>query len=92
MKHTHKVKAECGSCSATGVYCGFAEPKGTGVVCLNCDGSGWVDIEYTPFSVLKRRKGVDTVKRSRGSFIVTGVGPVGDSVSYEEFFNGKKPR
>ena len=77
------VKAECSSCSGTGVYVGFAEPKGTAVVCLNCDGTGERTIEYNSFTGLKRREGVHTVSRSKGSFIATGVGAYGSSVSYE---------
>jgi len=85
------VQAECSSCGGTGVYCGFAEPKGTGVVCLSCDGTGCRTIEYKPFTGLKTRTGVHTVRRSQGTFIATGIGPTGGSVSYDEFLKGKKP-
>ena len=73
------------------MYCGFAEPQGTGVVCLGCNGTGCDTIEYTPFTSLKKRSGVRTVTRSRGTFIGTGIGPVGNSVTYEEFLSGKRP-
>lgn len=86
-----KVEAECSSCRGTGIYRGFAEPQGVGVVCLDCDGTGCRAIEYTPFTGLKRRDDVRTVQRSRGSLIFAGVGPTGNSVSYEEFLRGKKP-
>ena len=85
------VKAECSACGATGLYCGFAEPKGTAVVCLVCGGTGWVDLKYTPFEKRKGRKDVQWVSRSRGSLIVTGVGPAGRQVSYDEFEHGKMP-
>ncbi len=85
------VDAECGSCGGSGVYHGFAEPKGVGVVCLNCKGSGKASISYTPFTSRRRRDDIRTVRRSAGSFIATGVGPTGSSVSYEEFFEGKLP-
>ncbi len=88
---TQKVEAECSSCRGTGIYRGFAEPQGVGVVCLNCDGTGCRSIEYTPFTGLKRRDDVRTVQRSRGSLIFAGVGPTGGSVTYEEFLRGKKP-
>lgn len=88
----NEVKAECSSCGGTGVYCGFAEPKGTGVVCLNCDGTGCSTIKYKPFTGLKRRTGVEKVMLSRGTFIMTGVGPAGSSVTYEEFMSGKRPQ
>jgi hypothetical protein len=86
-----RVQAECRSCDGTGVYCGFAEPKGTGVVCLECRGSGCKTISYTPFAGRKRRQGVKTVSVSRGAFIATGVGAAGESISYEEFLEGKMP-
>ena len=87
---TH-VKTECGSCGGTGLYCGFAEPKGTAVVCLNCSGTGCATLCYTPFERRKGRGDIATVARSRGSFIGTGVGPVGATVTYAEFQRGKQP-
>lgn len=92
MKKSQKsFEAECRSCGATGIYCGFAEPKGTGVVCLDCNGTGKVVRIYTPFTRRKERKDVRIVRRSSGSFIATGVGPTGGSVTYREFLSGKMP-
>jgi hypothetical protein len=88
---SNEVKVECSSCGASGVYRGFAEPQGVGVVCLNCNGTGCQTINYKPFTGLKRRTGIQTVQLSRGSFIVTGVGPAGNAISYEDFFRGKRP-
>lgn len=85
------VKAECASCDGTGVYKGFAEPKGVGVVCLTCGGSGCDTIKYKPFTERKHKAGIQTVRRSRGSFIGTGVGPTGGEVTYEQFLKGKMP-
>lgn len=86
------VKAECAACGATGLYSGFAEPKGTAVVCLECDGSGCKEIYFTPFTRRKGRRGIQTISRSRGSFIATGIGSVGESVTYQEFQQGKMPK
>lgn len=86
-----RVETECSSCQGTGIYRGFAEPQGVGVLCLNCDGSGCRTMEYTPFTGLKKRNDVRTVQRSRGSLIFAGVGPTGSSITYEEFLRGKKP-
>jgi hypothetical protein len=85
------VKTECSSCRGTGVYHGFAEPPGIGVMCVNCNGTGCCVLEYTPFTAMKRRNDIKQVACSRGTFIGTGVGPVGDPISYDEFFNGKRP-
>jgi hypothetical protein len=86
---TQEVKAQCDSCQGTGIYHGFAEQRGVGVICLNCDGTGCAIIKYVPFESRKVRKDIQTVQRSRGSFIGTGVGPAGKSITYNEFLNGK---
>ena len=77
-----EVKAQCGSCRGTGLYSGMCEPRGTAVVCLNCDGTGCATIKYTPFEGRKRRTDIKTVRCC---------GPVGGTVSYEEFIAGKLP-
>lgn len=85
------VNIECPSCGGTGLYHGMAEPKGVGVVCLSCEGTGCRKYQYTPFTGRKRRDDIVTVQRSRGTFIFTGCGPVGESISYEDFLNGEMP-
>lgn len=35
-----KVKIACHECKGTGIYSGMFEPKGTGVICTACKGSG----------------------------------------------------
>jgi hypothetical protein len=62
-----------------------------GVVCLRCNGSGTQDLTYAPFVERLRRGDVMTVRRSRGTFIGTGVGPSGGSITYAEFLAGKMP-
>lgn len=86
-----KIETECSSCDGTGIYCGFAEPEGVGVVCLSCGGSGCQTISYKPFNRRRKREGIKTVRRSAGTLIVTGVGPVGGGVTYEEFLKGQMP-
>ena len=86
-----EVQAECGDCGGTGIYRGLAEPKGIGVVCLGCNGRGMRPLKYRPFTGRKKRGDVTTVRRSAGRFIATGVGPVGGSVNYADFLNGKMP-
>ena len=84
------IKTECGSCQGTGVFCGMAEPKGVGVVCLNCKGTGCREIKYTPFTGRKRRDDVSQVSLSRGS-LLWSCGPCGKSVSYADFLAGRVP-
>jgi len=85
------LKAQCKACGGTGIYRGFAEPEGVGVICQSCAGTGCVEIRYEPFTERRRRSGVHTVRRSSGTFIATGVGPTRGSVSYEEFLRGRMP-
>lgn len=86
-----EVIAECSACRGTGIYRGMAEPPGIGVVCLKCNGEGFVKLEYKPFTGRRMKTDVHTICRSRGSFIATGVGPGRSSVTYEEFLKGKRP-
>ena len=86
-----EVKARCSSCGGTGLYSGMCEAEGTAVVCLTCDGTGCQIIRYHPFEKRLGKRGIKTVSRSRGSFIVTGVGAVGASITYAEFQKGKMP-
>jgi hypothetical protein len=88
---TVTIEVQCESCHGTGIYHGFAEPEGVGVVCLNCKGTGRRNLTYTPFTGRKVRTDINTVQLSRGSFIAIGVGPAGRSITYEEFLNGKMP-
>lgn len=85
------VEAECSACRGTGVYHGFAEPDGVGVVCLTCKGTGAMKLHYSPFTGRKTRKDIKTVRLSSGTFIATGIGPCVGSVTYEEFLAGKMP-
>ncbi len=59
------IKIECDACSATGLYCGFAEPKGTAVICHGCSGTGCLEVNnaynYTPFTGRKCKQGVQRV-------------------------------
>lgn len=85
------VKAECQSCGGTGLYVGLAERSGAAVVCLTCGGTGCVTITYTPFERRRQKRGIKRVFRSGGRLVVTGVGPQGEGITYEEFQQGKMP-
>lgn len=85
------IKAECSACGGTGLYSGMCEPEGVAVVCLHCEGTGCEIIRYEPFEKRRGKRGITTVRRSKGIFIATGTGPIGGSISYEDFQNGKMP-
>ena len=61
-----ELQIQCRSCNGTGLYCGFAEPKGTAVVCRNCGGSGAEIIRYEPYTGRKPRVGVSQVVADGG--------------------------
>ena len=85
MSETIKLKAECGACKGTGLYSGFAEPIGTSVICIRCDGTGCAEIVYTPFKERKEPKNIPKqIRLSRGSFIFS-CGPCGRSITYDQF-------
>lgn len=88
---TKRIKIQCDACEGSGVYQGFAEPPGEAVVCLPCEGDGWYWFRYKPFEGRRRRRGIKRVSLSRGNFIVTGVGALGESISYSDFCKGKMP-
>ena len=54
---------KCTSCKGTGIYTGFGECNGFGVVCHNCNGTGkiYVKIEYEEFIKRSSKKGIHTV-------------------------------
>lgn len=85
MAEGNSVIAECGPCGGTGLYCGFAEPKRTAVICHGCNGTGAVTLTWKPYTGRKRRKNVSTIRLSRGTFLPTGVGPYGPTMTYDEF-------
>ncbi len=91
MKAKKILKAECTSCDGTGLYRGMCEAEGEAVICLTCNGTGCEDIRYIPFKKRIPIKGVRTVRMSRGSFLASGVGGVGSSITYKEFKSGVMP-
>ncbi len=79
-----RVYAECESCGGTGLYCGFAEPKGAAAVCSTCDGTGMQEIRYKPWTGRRKgRRGIKLVKRSWGH---------GIPITYKQFVRGERPK
>lgn len=96
------VKAECSSCSGTGLYAGMAERDGAAVVCFQCKGTGRKDITYTPFTARKRRTGITRVYKKGTSYVIApkvidfeGIGKIDlskEGVTYEEWLSGVNPK
>ena len=80
-----KIRAACVSCDNTGLYAGMCEAKGTAVICQECEGKGWHWLSYKPFVTRAKRKGIKSISISRGTFLPTGVGKVGESMTYAQF-------
>lgn len=82
------ITIECDDCIGTGIYVGFCERKGTGVICLHCHGTGYINLSCTLFTKRHKRKDIQYVSKSRGSFIGTGVGAIKETrMTYKEFLN-----
>lgn len=86
----------CESCGGTGIYVGFAEHDGAGVICRTCKGTGCenVKIEYTPFRNRDTREGVIRVYANNpGIGIGTGKGKYRlkdfGGMLYEDWIKGK---
>lgn len=98
MKKVFKVKEKCPSCNGTGVYIGFAERDGFGVVCSRCEGTGCREFihEYEEF---KEKKKTSKIKRILECNPGIGVGINSSDLvlnyesfggmGYEDWFNGK---
>jgi hypothetical protein len=85
-----EMKIVCSDCRGTGLYHGFCEPDGVYVICVRCGGTGCCTLRYEPYTGRKKRTGVKEVRQSAGTFIATGVGPTGPSMTYKEFLASVK--
>lgn len=85
------LDVECDSCTGTGLYSGMCEGPGVAVVCLRCRGTGRVELRVKTFERRRGRRDIKTVRRSAGSFIATGCGPVGREITYKQFKKGEMP-
>ena len=52
---------ECPACNSTGIYAGFGERDGAGVVCRKCGGTGYVLHSYTEFCGKIKRNDIKRV-------------------------------
>jgi len=65
------IEIECDACKGTGVYVGFAEREGAGVVCNRCNGTGKIDFKYTKFTGRKKRDDVKRVYISGYGYVIS---------------------
>jgi hypothetical protein len=79
------VKAQCGSCSGTGLYSGMCEGPNEAVICLDCNGTGCKKLEYKPYEGRKRKYNINRIRRSAGRLIIGPMGGHGESMTYEQF-------
>jgi len=77
MHHKIEFDCKCEACKGTGIYVGFAERDGFGVVCGACKGTGKLHkiIEYDDFTNRGKRKGVKKIIRANPG-ITVGINPV----------------
>lgn len=87
MTDTKTVQAVCGYCGGSGV---FKVPNGGNIatVCMKCSGTGAVTKVYVPFVRRLHRDDVEEVKWPKHE---SGYSPVGESITYAEFEQGKMP-
>ena len=86
MSERCEVQVECVDCDGTGLFQDFRIPKGVAVVCFRCTGSGEIMHSYIPFLGRKPRNDIRVVRKSLWWWQ-----PIGDYITYEEFFAGKMP-
>ena len=87
----HEVRAECSSCSGTGIYCGFAEPKGYGVICNTCGGTGCRIISYKLFAGRNPKPGVEKVIIGHSLGWAVEKDRMKTAIPIKEFYDKVKP-
>jgi len=76
-----QIKQQCEICGGTGIYVGFAEKDGFGIVCHKCKGKGFYMYTYEPFLKRKIRKGIKRVLKTNPGI---GLG-INDKVKETDF-------
>ena len=77
------MKVECASCKGTGLYSGFAEPKGVAVICNSCNGKGHGK-GFKEFKGRKRKRSIHTVWLDNGLWFSRIAPPA--SISAHDFY------
>ncbi len=81
------VKVNCTQCEGSGVY-GPVDKKGSGWVCLECEGTGAqsLNLTYTLFTERVKKESVKTVTAK------PKWEDPGETITYKEFLEGKMPQ
>jgi hypothetical protein len=87
-KENPKIIIACGPCEETGV---IAVQGAVGTVCAHCDGHGFIEQSYKPFTGQKRRPGIKTIRRSGQGVLPIGIKRDDAGVAYDDFLRGKRP-
>ena len=80
------TKINCKNYRATGLYVGFAKPKGTAAVCHECNGTGYKEIEISPFYGRKMREDISRVFVDGGLWFGRDKNSMKQTISIEEFY------
>jgi DnaJ-class molecular chaperone len=73
MTQKVSVHEQCPECAGTGIFSGMYEPKGTGVVCSICQGTGGRVYTFTPFIERSKNRNHLVVVPGANSMIGTAV-------------------
>ena len=86
------VKAVCEACKGTGIYQGFAEKPGAGVICHDCKGTGCFSYSYTyrEFEARVVRKDIKRVFQANPGICIGGNTERFGGISYKDWLAGKR--
>lgn len=77
------IKKQCWECGGAGIHRTNSPEDGIGLICLACDGRGYHEDTYTPFTQKDHLSGIITVENRWKETL----GPI----SYIDFMAGKLP-
>jgi len=85
------LEFECPDCGGTGIYRGYNEPAGTGVVCTRCKGTGMAILQYREFTGRVRCTDIQMVRVPGVSVPPESTSPWVE-MSYEDWLQSRMPK
>lgn len=82
--HYIELTVACDDCGATGLYQGFAQLRGTAVICATCLGTGGRVLRFNPYTGRKPREGIKRIEAANTIWFPE----TSDTITYEEFVSG----